>query len=98
MSEETQAFTINPRYRLQWEPAQNCHVLLYPEGLVQLSPTATEILQHCTQPISEQGLVATLQDKYPDADTLPQDVHEFLQQARAREWIKPAAETSGEAQ
>lgn len=96
MNEATQAFVINPRYRLQWEPAQNCHVLLYPEGLVQLSASATEILQHCTQAITEQDLVAALQEKYPAADTLPQDVHEFLQQAHAREWIKPAAATSGD--
>lgn len=95
MNQATQVFAINPRYRLQWEPAQNCHVLLYPEGLVQLSPTATEILQHCTQPISEQDLVAILQGKYPDAATLPQDVHEFLQQAHAREWIKPVTEPRG---
>ncbi len=98
MIEATQAFSINPRYRLQWESAQNCHVLLYPEGLVQLSDTATEILQHCTSPISEQDLVTILQDKYPDAETLPQDVHEFLQQAHAREWIKPVTRPNGDTQ
>lgn len=98
MSDAKQAFAINPRYRLQWEPAQNCFVLLYPEGLVQLSATATEILQHCTQPINAQDLVAALQEKYPAADTLPQDVHEFLQQAHAREWIKTVPDDSGDKQ
>ena len=24
-------------FRLQWEPAQDCHVLLYPEGMVKLN-------------------------------------------------------------
>lgn len=92
-NEETQTFSINPRYRLQWEPAQNCFVLLYPEGLVQLSATATEILQHCTQPITAPALITALQNKYPDAETLPEDVREFLQQAHAREWIKPVTDS-----
>ena len=32
-------------YRFQWEPAQDCHVLLYPEGMVKLNPAAAEILK-----------------------------------------------------
>jgi pyrroloquinoline quinone biosynthesis protein D len=29
--------TISKLFRLQWEPAQNAHVLLYPEGMVRLN-------------------------------------------------------------
>lgn len=83
------AFTINPRYRLQWEEAQDCHVLLYPEGLVKLSPSAAEILGRCRQPVTETELIATLQQAYPTADTLADDVREFLVDARQQEWIKP---------
>ena len=32
-------------FRLQWEPAQNAHVLLYPEGMVKLNGSAGEILK-----------------------------------------------------
>ncbi len=34
-------------FRLQWEPAQNAHVLLYPEGMVKLNGSAGEILKRC---------------------------------------------------
>ncbi len=33
-------------FRLQWEPAQDAHVLLYPEGMVKLNPSAAQILLH----------------------------------------------------
>ena len=33
------------RFRLQFEPAQGCHVLLYPEGMIKLNDSASEILQ-----------------------------------------------------
>ena len=33
---------IGTGFRLQWEPAQEVHVLLYPEGMVRLSHSAAE--------------------------------------------------------
>ena len=38
---------IGRGFRLQWEPAQNAHVLLYPEGMVKLNGSAGEILKRC---------------------------------------------------
>ena len=32
-------------YRMQWEAAQNSHVVLYPEGMAKLNETATAILE-----------------------------------------------------
>ena len=40
--------TINPHFRLQWESAQQSHVLLYPEGMVKLNRSAGEILSRCS--------------------------------------------------
>ena len=34
-------------FRLQWEPAQSAHVLLYPEGMVKLNGSAGEIMSRC---------------------------------------------------
>ena len=34
-------------FRLQWEPAQSCFVLLYPEGMVKLNQSAGEIMKRC---------------------------------------------------
>lgn len=79
-------FRLNPRYRLQWEEAQNCHVLLYPEGLIRLNDSAVEILNRCQQPVSGHALIASLQQAFPDAE-LTDDVTEFLTHARQQEWI-----------
>lgn len=84
------SFQINPRYRLQWEEAQGCHVLLYPEGLVKLGDSAYLILQHCQTSTTEQALITKLQQQFPDAQGLGDDVREFLQHARAREWLVDA--------
>lgn len=88
MNQAEERIQLNPRYRLQWEPAQNCHVLLYPEGLVKLSDTAHEILRRCQSPRTVQDLIEELQQAYPEADSLPDDVREFLEEARQQEWIQ----------
>lgn len=84
---ENDRFRINPRYRLQWEEAQQCHVLLYPEGLIKLNASAAEILGRCREPVTQTALIAQLQQAFPEADSLPADVAEFLVHARAQEWI-----------
>lgn len=86
---DTGSFVLNPRYRLQWEPAQNCHVLLYPEGLIQLSGSAAAILQRCAEPNTFTALVADLEQQFPDAEGLADDVREFLQDAQQEYWIVP---------
>ena len=35
---------IGSGFRLQWEPAQDAHVLLYPEGMVKLNGSAGAII------------------------------------------------------
>lgn len=86
----TDRFQLNPNYRLQYEEAQGCHVLLYPEGLVKLSDTAVEILRRCKAPINAAELIDNLQRDYPEADSLPADVREFLTEAQAQDWIVAA--------
>ncbi len=71
---------------LQWEPAQEAHVLLYPEGMVKLSPSAAEILKRVDGVVSAAAIVAGLEAAFPGAD-LRADVFEFLGIARARGWI-----------
>ena len=88
----TDKFKLNPNYRLQYEEAQQCYVLLYPEGLVKLSDTAVEILRRCVEPISSNDLIAQLQRDYPGAETLAADVTEFLTDAQSQDWIVAARE------
>ncbi len=65
-------------YRLQWEPAQDAHVLLFPEGMVKLNRSAGEILARCDGTRTVDAIVAT---------GLAGDVDAFLTLAAERRWI-----------
>ncbi|RZT97872.1 pyrroloquinoline quinone biosynthesis peptide chaperone PqqD [Rivibacter subsaxonicus] len=77
---------IAPGFRLQFEPAQEAWVLLYPEGMVKLNGPASEILQRCNGNTSVEALTADLERSFGEPD-LRADVDEFLADARLRGWI-----------
>ena len=79
---------IAPGYRMQWESAQNSHVLLFPEGMITLNPTASEILQYCDGTRTVRQVLDELASKYPEGGAeLETDVLEFLEYAYDRGWI-----------
>ena len=73
-------------FRLQWEPAQNAHVLLYPEGMVKLNQSAGEILKRCDGIKSVAEIVADLESAF-NTSNLAADVDAFLIMADAQNWI-----------
>ncbi len=77
---------IAARYRLQFEPAQESWVLLYPEGMVKLNTPAAEILRRCDGRKSVRELVAELESAFNEKD-LRADVCAFLDNAYGRGWI-----------
>ncbi len=77
---------ITSMFRLQWEQAQDCHVLLYPEGMVKLSTSAGEILKRVDGQNSVAAIINDLKSVFPEAD-LDDDVLKFLEQARDNGWI-----------
>ena len=76
---------VGAGFRLQWEPAQAAHVLLYPEGLVKLNGSAGEILSRCDGHRSVADIVAQLEQAF-NASGLAGDVLAFLDMARAQRW------------
>lgn len=74
-------------YRLQWEAAQDCHVILYPEGMAKLNDSATAILSEVDGIKSVGEIIATLEARFPDAEELAADVLDFLAQAYAQKWV-----------
>lgn len=80
-------YQLRRGWRLQWEAIQDCHVILYPEGMVKLSPTAGAILEQVDGHQRVADIIATLQQRYPEADTLADDVTQFLAEARANGWL-----------
>nr|WP_255555563.1 pyrroloquinoline quinone biosynthesis peptide chaperone PqqD [Enterovibrio paralichthyis] len=74
-------------FRMQFEKAQDCHVLLYPEGMVKLSDSAAEILRQFERPSSVAEVIGRLEEKFPGVD-LAGDVNEFVEVARDKKWLE----------
>ncbi|WP_370646670.1 pyrroloquinoline quinone biosynthesis peptide chaperone PqqD [Marinobacterium rhizophilum] len=79
---------FNPMFRLQWEKAQDSYVLLYPEGMIKLNPSAGEILARVDGSQSQAAITAALQQAFPEAGSLACDVHEFMEVACEQNWIR----------
>ena len=77
---------IGPGFRLQWEPAQDCHVLLYPEGMVKLNPSAGEILKRCDGQRSLADIVTELEAAF-SVQGLEPDVQAFVDVAARQRWL-----------
>lgn len=74
-------------YRFQWEAAQECYVLLYPEGMIKLNPSAGEILKRCDGR-ELQAIVAELQQAFPEFSSgIENDVREFVTHAQEKSWL-----------
>lgn len=77
---------IGPGFRLQWEAAQDCHVLLYPEGMVKLNGSAGEIITRCDGQRSVADIVAELELAF-SAQGLEGDVLAFVKMAGDKRWL-----------
>ena len=73
--------------RLQWEPAQQAHVLLYPEGMVKLNGSAGAILERCDGVRTVAEIIADLERAFGTAN-LTDDVTAFLELALGRRWLE----------
>ena len=86
--DERSVMALTPSYRLQWEQAQQAFVLLYPEGMVTLNPSAGEILSRCDGTRSVGDIIEELSKAYPE-DNLTADVIEFIEVACDEGWLRP---------
>ena len=78
---------IGRGFRLQWEPAQNAHVLLYPEGMIKLNTSAGEILKRCDGEHTVHEIVEQLETAFATGG-LSADVTAFVSMAVSRRWLE----------
>ena len=78
---------ITAGLKLQWEPAQDAHVLLYPEGMVKLNGTAHAILSRCDGVRTLADIVADLERSYA-VTGLAAEVRAFVALALERRWLE----------
>ncbi len=78
---------IGRGFRLQWEAAQNTHVLLYPEGMVKLNASAGEILSRCDGKRTINDIIADLERTFSTTG-LTHDVTNFVSFAMDQKWLE----------
>jgi len=88
----SQVFAIAPHHRFQWEEAQECFVILFPEGMVKLNQGAGEILSLVNSQHSVQQIIDALKAKFPDADDIDGDILAMLELALSKGWLSEVAQ------
>jgi pyrroloquinoline quinone biosynthesis protein D len=83
-----QALSLRRGFRLQWEPRQDCHVLLYPEGMIKLNASAGQILERLDGQRSVAAIIDQLTASFPGVPGIDEDVLAFLEVAHAQFWIE----------
>ncbi|MBU0601928.1 MAG: pyrroloquinoline quinone biosynthesis peptide chaperone PqqD [Gammaproteobacteria bacterium] len=78
---------VGRNFRIQWEPAQDAYVLLYPEGMVKLNQSAGEILKRCDGAANVGDIVADLESTF-NAQGLEGDVIRFIELAVQQKWVE----------
>lgn len=73
-------------HRLQWEEAQQKNVILYPEGMVELNQSSTEILKLCDGSRTLAQIVSDLETTF-NTSGLTNDITAFLEVALQNGWI-----------
>jgi pyrroloquinoline quinone biosynthesis protein D len=82
-----QPIQFSPLHRLQWEEAQQKHVILYPEGMVELNQSSAEILKLCDGTRLLAQIVSELEAKFATTG-LTNDISAFLEVALKNGWIQ----------
>lgn len=86
--QHTDIYAIALHHRFQWEEAQNCFVILFPEGMVKLNGGAGEVLNLVDGKRAVAEIVTELKAKFPDAPDLDQDVVGMLELAIEKAWLR----------
>jgi pyrroloquinoline quinone biosynthesis protein D len=76
--------------RLRYDEVREEHVLLVPEGVVRLNPTAAEVLELCDGERSLDEIVGTLTARYDGSD-LRDDVQRLVDGMTQRGLVIDAA-------
>ena len=73
--------------RLQYEPAQEAHVLLYPEGQVVLNGSAAEIMSRCDGVRTVADIVTDIERTH-SLSGIGDDVSAFVALALEKRWLE----------
>ena len=81
-------YKIAAHHRFQWEKAQDCYVILLPEGMVKLNGSAGEVLNLVDGESTVESITETLSKKFTDAPNIAKDIEGMIELALDKAWIE----------
>jgi pyrroloquinoline quinone biosynthesis protein D len=81
-------YKIAAHHRFQWEKAQDCYVILFPEGMVKLNGSAGEVLNLVDGESNVESITETLSKKFTDAPNIAKDIEGMIELALDKAWIE----------
>lgn len=80
---------LSPHFVFRWEISQDAYILLYPEGLIKLNPSAGETLKRCDGRTTVSAIIAELQTAFPGADAeIAEGARTFIGVACGKGWLR----------
>ncbi len=86
--QQTNIYAIALHHRFQWEEAQDCFVILFPEGMVKLNGGAGEVLNLVDGKRTVADIVTELKAKFSDVPDLDKDIVGMLELAIEKAWLR----------
>jgi pyrroloquinoline quinone biosynthesis protein D len=86
--QQTDIYAIALHHRFQWEEAQNCYVILFPEGMVKLNGGAGEVLNQIDGQRTVADIIKILKAKFPDVPDLENDIIGMVELALEKAWLR----------
>ena len=86
--QQTDIYAIALHHRFQWEEAQNCYVILFPEGMVKLNGGAGEVLNQIDGQRTVADIIKILKAKFPDVPDLENDIVGMVELALEKAWLR----------
>jgi len=81
-------YKIAAHHRFQWEKAQDCYVILFPEGMVKLNGSAGEVLNLVNGESTVESITEVLSKKFIDAPNISKDIVGMIELALDKSWIE----------
>ena len=81
-------YKISAHHRFQWEKAQDCYVILFPEGMVKLNGSAGEVLNLVDGQLTVESITDVLSKKFSDDPNLAKDVEGMIELALEKAWVE----------
>ena len=86
--ETSDIYKLAAHHRFQWEKAQDCYVILFPEGMVKLNGGAGEGLNLVNGESNGEIITNVLIKKFPDAPDIAKDIVGMIELALDKAWIE----------